>query len=467
MLADTFILASRLVLAEGVRAGCVLIRRGRIAEVAPPHAAPIGADVIDAGDAVVMPGVIDTHVHFNDPGRAEWEGFETGTRAAAAGGIATVVDMPLNSVPAITSVAALDAKRRAAEGRCAVDVGCWGGVVPGNMRELEPMARAGVLGFKCFMVPSGVNEFGHVTERDLREAAPALARLGLPLLVHAEDPLALADAPTILPGHVRRHAAHLASRPRSAEQRAIELIIRLVDEFRFRAHIVHLASADAILALREARGRGLPITVETCPHYLIFAAEDIPDGATQFKCAPPIRERENQDRLWTGLREGDIDLIASDHSPSPPAGKRLDTGDFTRAWGGIASIQVSLSAAWTAARARGFGVADIARWMCEGPARLGGLDGRKGRIAPGYDADLIIWNPESEFVVRGQDLFHRHPLTAYEGMTLRGVVERTIVRGVTVFQKPPTSDAAGRKSAVAGHASDALPSGRWLTRGPS
>ncbi len=447
--------SSRLLLPEGIRPGSILVRDGRITEILPFAAAPAGIPRIDAADALIMPGVIDTHVHINDPGRADWEGFETGTRAAAAGGITTIVDMPLNSIPATTTVQALEAKRRAAEGRCSVDYGFWGGVVPGNTHELEPLALAGVLGFKCFMVPSGVNEFGHVEERDLREAAPILARLGLPLLVHAEDPAALADAPTIVPGHERCHAAHLASRPRAAEQRAIELIIRLVEEFGFRAHIVHLSSADAIPALRTARGRGLPITVESCPHYLTFASEDIPDGATQFKCAPPIRERENRERLWVGLREGDIDLIASDHSPSPPAGKCLKTGDFARAWGGIASLQVSLPAAWTAASSRGFNLNDLARWMCEAPARLAGLDHRKGRIAPGYDADLIIWRPESELIVRGNELFHKHPLTAYEGMSLRGVVERTIIRGQTVFRKSPPSESAS------------APIGSWLKRNPA
>ncbi|MBL8745830.1 MAG: allantoinase AllB [Phycisphaerae bacterium] len=458
-MADELILrGTRILTPNGISPGDIIIREGRIDQLLPFNSATNITRLIDAADHLVMPGVIDTHVHINDPGREDWEGFETGTRAAAAGGITTIVDMPLNSIPATTTVAALETKRRAAQGRLAADVGFWAGLVPANARDLEPLAREGVLGFKCFMVPSGVAEFDHVTERDLREAAPILARLGLPLLVHAEHPAALAEAPTIIPGRERRYASHLASRPRAAEQRAIEQIIRLVDEFRVHAHIVHLSSADAIPALRAARRRGLPITVETCPHYLTFAAEDIPDGATQFKCAPPIRERENRERLWTALREGDIDLVASDHSPSPPSGKCLDTGDFARAWGGIASIQVSLAATWTAAASRGCTQNDLARWMCEAPARLAGLTTRKGRIAEGYDADLVIWNPDEEFVVRAKDLRHKHPLTAYEGISLRGTVERTILRGQTVFERGKQSTPGGAHSPAPG---------RCLQRGTS
>jgi allantoinase len=447
--------------------GSILLRDGRMIEVHEGATAASQSSTLDLGDALVMPGVIDTHVHLNDPGRADWEGFESGTHAAAAGGITAIVDMPLNSIPATTSVAGLEAKRRAAEGRCTVDYGFWGGVVPGNAGELEGLIRAGALGFKCFMAPSGVDEFGHVGESDLRIAAPIIARLGVPLLVHAEDPLVLSRAPRILPGSERKHAAHLASRPREAEQRAIELVIRLVKEFGFRAHIVHLASAGAVAALRAARDVGLPITVESCPHYLTFASEEIPDGATQFKCAPPIRERENRERLWDALRDGVIDLIASDHSPSPPAGKCLESGDFSRAWGGIASLQLCLAATWTAASTRGFTLNDLARWMCEAPARLAGLDRRKGRIAQGYDADLVIWKPESEFIVRGESLQHRHALTAYEGRTLRGVVERTMVRGKWVFEKPPLSESSSEAADAASRCSTCDRAGAWLKREPS
>lgn len=467
MPADLIICGERILTPKSISPGCIVIRQGRIVELCPLEQGRNALGRIDAGDAVVMPGVIDTHVHLNDPGRADWEGFETGTRAAAAGGITTIVDMPLNSIPATTSVAGLETKRRAAEGRCAVDYAFWGGVVPGNAGELEGLVRAGALGLKCFMAPSGVDEFGHVGESDLRAAAPIIARLGVPLLVHAEDPAVLLRAPRIPPGSERKHSAHLASRPREAEQRAIELIIRLVNEFGFRAHIVHLASADALAALRDARSGGLPMTVETCPHYLTFASEDIPDGATRFKCAPPIRERDNRERLWVALRSGDIDLIASDHSPSPPEGKCLDTGDFARAWGGIASLQVSLPATWTAASARGFTLEDLARWMCEAPARLAGLDHRKGRIAEGYDADLVIWRPDSEFIVRGNGLFHKHPFSAYEGRTLRGTVERTMVRGKWVFEKPPLSESSSDAADAPSRRSICNRAGEWLKRGPS
>lgn len=446
--ADLIIFGRRIVLPGGVRPGCIHIRSGVIQAITDAPDASHRAGLIDAGDSVVMPGVIDTHVHINDPGRAHWEGFVTATRAAAAGGITTLIDMPLNSIPATTTVEALQAKRRAAEGRCHVDVGTWGGVVPGNALHLEPLRRAGVFGFKCFLAPSGVDEFEHTTESDLRAAAPILARLGVPLLVHAEDPAMLAVAPSIPAGKERAYAAYAATRPPEAEVRAIETIIRLVDEFGFRAHIVHLAAPEAVGILRSARSRGLPITVETCPHYLNFAAEEIPDGATLFKCAPPIRGRGNREALWQALRDSEIDLIASDHSPSPPEGKHADTGDFGRAWGGIASLQVSLPAAWTATAARGLALADLTRWMCGQPAHLAGLHERKGRIAPGYDADLVIWNPEATFTVNARALHHRHAVSAYDGMTLRGVVERTILRGVEVYSR--------------GHFA-ITPAGRWIS----
>jgi len=455
MSADCVITGTRIVRPDGVGPGCVIIRAGVITEVGetlePQTDIPRRAWV-DAGDAVVIPGAVDTHVHFNDPGRAAWEGFDTGTKAAAAGGITTIVDMPLNSIPATTTVEALDAKRDAARGRCWVDYGFWGGVVPGNTSDLEGLIDAGALGFKCFLTPSGVDEFDNAGEADLRAAAPIIARLGVPLLVHAEDPVVVARAPHIPEGSERSYAAYLATRPREAEHRAIEMIIRLAEEFGFRSHIVHLASADAIDMLRAARERGVPISVETCPHYLSFASEDLADGQTQFKCAPPIRELENRERLWEGLREGVIDLVASDHSPSPPAGKCMDTGDFARAWGGIASVQVSVPAVWTGASQRGFTLVDLARWMCEHPAHLAGLGHRKGKLAPGYDGDLVIWRPEAHFVVRGASLRHRHSVTAYEGLALRGVVDRTIIRGVDVYR-------AGRFPEE--------PLGQWIRRAPA
>ena len=442
---DLVIRSRRVVLPYGIRDAAVVVREGRIAAVLPWADAPDAADVVDCGDACLMPGLVDTHVHMNEPGRAEWEGFASATRAAAAGGITTVVDMPLNSTPATTTVAALAAKRAAAVGACRVDVGLWGGVVPGNVSELEGLAAAGVLGFKCFLVPSGVDDFPHVGEEDLREAMPVLARLGRPRRVHAELPGPIAAATAAArAGDPRHYATWLASRPPAAEVEAIRMVLGICAETTCPVHIVHLSAADALPDLGAARARGLPVTVETCPHYLVFTAEEIADGATPHKCAPPIRGRANRDRLWEALRAGAIDLVASDHSPCPPALKARETGDFMAAWGGIASLQVALSAVWSTARERGFTLADLARWMSERPARLAGLAARKGGIAPGADADLVVWEPEAEWTVEGARLHHRHPLTPYEGWRLRGVVRSTFVRGACVFDRGADGEAEDR-----------------------
>jgi allantoinase len=334
--------------------------------------------------------------------------------------------MPLNSIPATTTVAALERKRAAARGRTTVNVEYIGGVVPGNAHEIEPLAAAGVRAFKCFLTPSGVDEFMNVDERDLREALPALARTGLPLMVHAEDPALIGSAPL---GGSREYAPYLASRPADAERSAIALMIRLMEWCRTRVHIVHLSSATSLDLIDAARARGLPITVETCPHYLTFSAEEIEDGATQFKCAPPIRDRAERDALWQGLVDGRIDLIASDHSPCVPELKHLG-GDFFSAWGGIASLQLALAAVWTGARERGLGVEDVVRWMCRNTAALAGLDQTRGVIAPGYDADLVVWNPDERFVVNPSRLQHKHHITPYAGRELFGVVHATYVNGI-------------------------------------
>jgi allantoinase len=415
---------------DGVAPASIHIQDGMISAVCAWDEVPAGVTIIEAGDAVVMPGVVDTHVHVNEPGRTDWEGFETATRAAAAGGITTLVDMPLNSIPSTTTREALRAKREAAQGRCRVDVGFWGGVVPGNTQEIAGLLEDGVLGFKAFLVPSGVDEFDHVEEADLREALPELARRGAVLLAHAELPGPIDTAVRVWEKDgPDAYDRYLRSRPDAAEIEAIDLLLRLSRETGARVHIVHLATAAALPALREARKAGLPVTVETCPHYLTFAAEEIPDGAVEFKCAPPIRSRENRERLWQALGAGEIDLVASDHSPSPPERKR---GSFQDAWGGIASLQVALPAVWTGARERGFSIADLSRWMSRNPARLAGLR-NKGAILPGFDADLVIWEPESAFEVDPGTLQHRHKLTPYAGRTLHGVVRRTLVRGRTVY----------------------------------
>ena len=440
---DLIIASERAVLPGGMRPAAIAVTDGRITSIRAHGDRPAGMRVVDVGDKVLVPGIVDTHVHINEPGRTDWEGFESGTRAAAAGGVTTIVDMPLNSIPATTSVEGFDAKRAAMDGRCHVDVGLWGGVVPGNADSLAPLAARGVLGFKAFMSPSGVDEFGHVSEADLRQALPVLAKLRLPLLVHAEAPALLVDAdPSSDP---RRHATWLATRPPESEHAAIALLIALAREYRAHIHVVHLASAGALESLRAARREGVPITVETCPHYLTFCADDVADGATAFKCAPPIRGGENREQLWDALSRGDIDLVATDHSPAPPALKGIEDGDFLRAWGGIASLQLGLSATWTGAARRGYTLDDVARWMSAAPARLAGLQDRKGSLAPGRDADFVVFDPDATFTVDPARLFHRHPVTPFAGMTLRGVVEQTFLRGEVVFRQGETiGSAAGR-----------------------
>jgi allantoinase len=415
-----------------MRATSIHLSNGRIAKVGAWDDVPSGGRLDDYGDSIVMPGLVDTHVHVNDPGRTEWEGFETATKAAAAGGITTILDMPLNSIPPTTTVAGLDAKRKAADGKTSVNVEFIGGVVPGNASDIELLARAGVRAFKCFLSPSGVDEFPNVTESDLRLAFPILERLGLPLMVHAEDPALLRSGKPS-----RLYSDYLASRPVEAEHSAIELMVRLMEWCPARVHIVHLSSATSLDIIRRAKSKGLPITVETCPHYLTFAAEEIPNGATEYKCAPPIRSAAERDALWDALISGDIDLVASDHSPCPPVMKNTD-GDFFAAWGGISSLQLSLSAVWTGARERGVAPEMIATWMSSATSKLAGLDARKGALQEGYDADIVVWNPDEINWAAPHLSFHRHHLTPYASQTLYGRVETTYVGGepVTLYVRP-------------------------------
>jgi allantoinase len=424
----TGVRSRRVVTPDGVKEACVLIENGRITAAEPWERSPARGHFLDLGDLAVLPGLVDAHVHVNEPGRTEWEGFASATEAAAFGGTTTLVDMPLNSIPATTSVAALEAKRAAARDRLHVDCAFWGGVVPGNAGELAPLVAAGVSGFKCFLVPSGVDEFPHVGEGDLRQAMPILARCGVPLLVHAE-----LASPVSADGDPHAYATYLASRPASWENDAIRLMARLARETGCAVHIVHLSSSEALPLLAEAQDKGAPLTVETCPHYLHFAAEDVPPGRTDFKCSPPIRERANRERLWQGLADGVIGMVVSDHSPCTPQLKRLETGDFLEAWGGISSLQFRLPVVWTEARKRGHGLADLARWLCARPAELAGLASRKGRIAPGQDADLVAFDPDGELRVTAAGIRHRHTLTPYEGERLQGVVHTTILRGAVVY----------------------------------
>jgi allantoinase len=427
-------LSRRVVTPDAMRPAALLVEDGRILDVVAPHQIPPHTEIHDFGDAAILPGLVDSHVHINDPGRADWEGFETATCAAAAGGYTLLVDMPLNCLPATTNVAALEAKRTAAHGRCRVDWMPWGGVVAGNPLDIEPLAHYGVPGFKCFLVHPGIDGFTMLTEPQLRAALPHIARTGLPLLVHAELPAPIDSATANLANaDWSLYETYLQSRPEEAELSAIRMLFGLCREFTFRLHIVHLSAAKALPELRAARAEGLPVTVETCPHYLHLAAESIPKGATLFKCAPPIRSRENCEQLWQALRDGTIDLVATDHSPCPPEMKRLAEGNFHTAWGGIASLSIALPLMHTEAVNRGFSLIDIARWMAAAPANLAGCQAHKGRLAAGYDADFVIFDPETEFVVTEDRLHYRHPVSPYLGEKLRGEVKATYLRGHLVF----------------------------------
>ena len=455
MTVDLVVRGTRVFTPVGERPAAVHVdrARGTIVAVTEPEAAPAGVEVIDAGNACLLPGLVDTHVHINDPGRTDWEGFETATRAAAAGGVTTLVDMPLNSIPPTTTLEGLKAKVRALEAKAHVDVALCGGLVPSNPKALAGLFAEGVLAFKCFLAESGVDEFSHVHEDELREGMKALARIGAPLFVHAELPEPLSEGEKAAMGlDPRRYATYLASRPRRAEDAAVELVLRVARETGARAHIVHLSSSDALGLVRRARDEKTSLTVETCPHYLTFTAEEIPDGATEYKCAPPIRERNNREKLWDALREGLVDQVVTDHSPSTATLKCSGSGDFMKAWGGISSLQLGLAAVWTEARARGRTVRDLVEWMSAAPARLAGIHGRKGAIAAGFDADLVIWDPDAAFTVDASTLEHRNKLTPYHAQKLQGTTLRTILRGTTIYERGRTGGAFAQRR------------GRWLRR---
>lgn len=452
-MSDLVIVGRRVLLPGGLAPAALHIESGILVDITAPDVIGHAARVVDAGDHLVTPGVVDSHVHINEPGRTEWEGFRTATEAAAAGGITTVVDMPLNCIPATTSRAAAEQKLAALEGQLHVDVAFWGGVVPGNVAELRGLADIGVPGAKCFLCPSGVDEFPNVGRADLDLAMPVLRDLGLTLLVHAEVPGPLEAAESLLTrekADPRSYATYLRSRPNAAEDEAIAMVIDLARKHRCPAHIVHLASASALPMIAAAQADGVPITAETCLHYLTFASEEVSDGATHFKCAPPIRDSENREGLWRGLESGTIGMVVSDHSPCTPPLKRPETGDFLGAWGGIAGLQFGLSVLWTQARSRGHDVARTFSWNAEGPARLAGLANRKGRLAKGFDADIVVWDDARSFTIDPAEVRHRHKITPYAGRTFTGVVEQTWVRGRLAYERGAASTSTGLAPAPVG-----------------
>ncbi len=420
--------STRVVLPGQIKEAVVLVEDGKIADVMY-GIPPADIELVELGNSLLMPGVIDPHVHINEPGRTEWEGFETATKAAIAGGVTTLVDMPLNSSPVTTTAKAFDAKLAAAKNKLHCNVGLWGGLIPGNTGDIEPLVKKGVLGFKAFLTHSGIDDFPNATEADLRKAMPLIAKHGLPLLVHCE----LTDDKKRTTGNVRSYNNYLTSRPAAWENEAIALMISLCREFNCRTHIVHLSAAESLKQIAAARKEGLPLTVETGQHYLYFNAENIPDAQTQFKCAPPIREKANNDKLWQALKDGLIDFVATDHSPATPSLKEMESGDFMKAWGGIASIQFALPVLWTAARQRGCDFTDMARWLCENPARLIGLSHQKGSIARGFDADLVVVDDDKSFIVEEAICHHKHKSSPYMGEILSAVVQQTYLAGQKVY----------------------------------
>jgi len=425
---DVAIISNRTITPGGIVKAVVLINDGKVVDVL--NELPEGNfPVTDVGDDVLMPGIVDPHVHINEPGRTSWEGFDTATKAAIAGGITSLIEMPLNASPVTTTIRAFDEKIKAAEVKLHTNCGFWGGVIPGNEKDIEPLVEKGILGFKAFLTHSGIDEFPNATEEDLRKAMPIIARHDLPLLVHCELSDNLHPKTRI---SNRSYANYLASRPKQWEDDAIALMIRLCEEFSCRTHIVHLSSADSIEQIRKAKQKGLPLTAETCQHYLYFCAEQIKEGRTEYKCAPPIREESNNEQLWQALKDGSIDFVATDHSPAPPEMKEMQSGDFMKAWGGISSLQFALPVLWTAAKKHHCTLNDMTKWLSEKPALLPRLS-TKGKIAKGYDADLVVWNPGKKFTVTEDIIQHRHKITPYMNEELYGVVEQTWLAGEKMF----------------------------------
>jgi allantoinase len=424
------IISQRVMTPKGKRPAAILIQEEKIMDVVSISEIPSDCPVEDMKNDVVMPGLVDTHVHINEPGRTDWEGFETATKAAAAGGITTLVDMPLNCIPVTTTVDALNQKIAATKNQLWVDCGFYGGLIPDNLQDIESLADAGVLGFKAFLSHSGIDEFPNINEKHLREALPIISKKGIPVLVHAE----LENGAIQSEDH-STYKSFQDSRPKSWENNAVKLLIELCKEYDARIHIVHLSSADFLPEIAQTRNDGYPISVETCPHYLHFASENISDGDTRFKCAPPIWESDNKEKLWSGLENGLINFITSDHSPCTPELKNLEAGDFEKAWGGISSIQFTLPVIWTECKARGFSIDQLINWMSAAPAKFIGKDQQKGQISPGFDADLVCWNPDEKYIIQKEAIHHKNKLTPYEGESLYGVVNATFLRGQKVYEK--------------------------------
>ena len=423
------IISQRVLTPKGERPAAILIQEEKIMDVVSISEISSDCPVEDMKNDVVMPGLVDTHVHINEPGRTDWEGFETATKAAAAGGITTLVDMPLNCIPVTTTVDALNQKIAATKNQLWVDCGFYGGLIPDNLQDIESLADAGVLGFKAFLSHSGIDEFPNINEKHLREALPIFANKGIPVLVHAE----LENGATQSEDH-STYKSFQDSRPKSWENNAVKLLIQLSKEFDARIHIVHLSSADILAEIAQTRNDGYPISVETCPHYLHFSSEHISDGDTRFKCAPPIWESDNKEKLWLGLENGLINFITSDHSPCTAELKNLEVGDFEKAWGGISSIQFTLPVIWTECKTRGYSMDQLINWMSKQPAKFIGKDQQKGQISPGFDADLVCWNPDKKYIIQKEAIHHKNKLTPYEGESLYGVVNATFLRGQKVYE---------------------------------
>jgi allantoinase len=427
--------SKRVIVENGPIEATVFISNGKIQDVIDGLPQNYRGKLIDVGNDIIMAGIIDPHVHINEPGRTEWEGFETATKAAIAGGITALIEMPLNASPVTTTAKAFDAKVGATQNKLYTNCGFWGGIVPGNENEIEKLVDKGVFGFKAFLIHSGIDEFPNVDEQDLRKVMPVISKHQLPLLVHCELESDTRETSfDELRTDNRSYKNYLASRPKKWEDDAIELMIKLCEEYNCPVHIVHLSSANSIEAIAKAKHKGLPLTVETAQHYLFFNAEGIKDGATQFKCAPPIREKANNDLLWRALRDGIIDFVATDHSPATPVLKELKSGNFMKAWGGIASLQLALPALWTAAKQKNCSVNDMAKWLSENPAKLIGKQKNKGKIAVGYDADLVVWNDQKQFPVTEEIIQHKNKITPYLNYSLAGVPEQTYLGGSLVFK---------------------------------